>query len=238
MMLRNKQKQHGFTDSDLSEMYDMSESDVKQARSMLEMADAYLKSRGREHQWSEVSGSEEAFKQLHKAAKKAMSAPEQALLKNAAFALIDKPGTAGERLYAAIPKIQEHLPKVKAKLAAVFPVAKPAPHPVTQELFGGGAVQSTPDVSYALAAEIVKLENADKVRELVIEVIETESELRKELNNAGYLLKQVSDAHTRLQAAVSDGLRPDSTAAGVRQHLDSIDALMGKIRTWLTSKNA
>lgn len=238
MMLRNKQKQHGFTDADMAEMYDMTESEVKQARSMLEMADAYLKSRGREHQWSDVNDSEEAFKQLHKAAKKAMSAPEQALLKNAAFALIDKPGTAGDRLYAAIPKIQEHLPKVKAKLAAAFPVAQPDPDPATQELFGGGPIQANPDVSYALAAEIVKPEHADKVRELVVEVIDTESELRKELNNAGYLLKQVTDAHTRLQAAVSDGLRPDSTTEGVRQQVESIDILLGKIRDWLTSKNA
>lgn len=238
MMLRNKQKQHAFTDADLAEMYDMAESDVKQSRSMLEMADAYLKSRGREHQWSEVSGAEEAFKQLHKAAKKAMSAPEQALLKNAAFALIDKPGTAGERLYAAIPKIQEHLPKVKAKLAAAFPVVPPSSDPATNELFGSSTVQAAADVSYALAAEIVKPEHADKVRELVVEVIETESELRKELNNAGYLLKQVTDAHTRLQAAVSDGLRSDTTTAGVRQQIESINILLGKIRDWLTSKNA
>lgn len=238
MMLRNKQKQHGFTDTDLAEMYDMTESDVKQARSMLEMADAYLKSRGREHQWSDVGGAEEAFKQLYKAAKRSMSAPEQALLKNAAFALIDKPGTAGERLYAAIPKIQEHLPKIKTKLAGAFAVTQPTVDPAVQELFGGGPAQAVPDVSYALAAEIVKPEHADKVRQLVVEVIETESELRKELNNAGYLLKQVTDANTRLQAAVSDGLRPDSTTAGVRQQIESIDANLAKIRDWLTSKNA
>lgn len=238
MMLRNKQKQHGFTDADLAEMYDMTEADVKQVRSMLETADSYLKSRGREHQWSEVSGAEEAFKQLHKAAKKAMSAPEQALLKNAAFALIDKPGTAGERLYAAIPKIQEHMPKVKEKLASAFPLTQPAADPDAQELFGGISVREIPDVSYALAAEIVKPEHADKVRQLVVEVIETESELRKELNNAGYLLKQVTDANTRLQAAVSDGLRAESTTIGVRQQIESIDANLVKIRDWLTSKNA
>lgn len=238
MMLRNKQKQHGFTDADLAEMYDMTEADVKQVRSMLETADSYLKSRGREHQWSEVSGAEEAFKQLHKAAKKAMSAPEQALLKNAAFALIDKPGTAGERLYAAIPKIQEHLSKVKEKLASAFPLTQPAADPDAQELFGGVSVREIPDVSYALAAEIVKPEHADKVRQLVVEVIETESELRKELNNAGYLLKQVTDANTRLQAAVSDGLRAESTTVGVRQQIESIDANLVKIRDWLTSKNA
>lgn len=238
MMLRNKQKQHDLTDTELAEMYDMSESEVKQTKSMLEMADGYLKSRSREHQWSDVGGAEEAFKQLHKAAKKTTSTTEQALLKNVAFALIDKPGTAGDRLYGVIPKIQEHLPKIKAKLADAFPVAPPPADPVIHELLGGGSVESMPDVSYALAAEIVKPENADKVRQLVVQVIETESELQKERNNAGYLLKQVTDANTKLQAGVSDGLRSDSTTAGVLEQIESIEVLLSKIREWLTSKHA
>lgn len=238
MMLRNKQKQHNLTDAQLAEMYDMSESEVKQTKSMLEMADAYLKSRDREHQWSEVSGAEEAFRQLHKAAKKTTSTTEQALLKNAAFALIDKPGTAGDRLYGIIPKIQEHLPKVKAKLTEAFPASTPPPDPVVQELLGGGPIEPLTDVSYALAAEVLKPKNADKVRELVVEVIETESELQKERNNAGYLLKQVTDANTKLQAAVSDGLRSDSTTTGVLQQIESVEVLLRKIRDWLTSRNA
>lgn len=238
IMMRQKQKQHGFTDTDLADMYDMGEADVKQARSMLEMADAYLKSRNREHQWSDVSGAEEAFRQLHKAAKKTASTPETALLKNAAFALIDKPGAAGERLYGVIPKILEHLPKVKEKLAAAFPVAQPAADPTTQELFGGGPVAATPDVSFALAAEIVKPENAAKVRDLVVAVVETESELQKERNNAGYLLKQLTDANAKLQAAVSDGLRKDSTTTGALQQIESIEVLLGKIRDWLSKLNA
>ncbi len=238
IMMRQKQKQHSFTDADLADMYGMSEADVKQARAMLEMADAYLKSRNREHQWSDVSGAEEAFRQLHKAARKTTSAPEQALLKNAAFALIDRPGAAGERLYGAIPKIQEHLLKVKAKLAEAFPVAQPVTDPAAQELFGGGLPAAAPDVSFALAAEIVKPENADKVRGLVVEVIDTESDLQKERNNADYLLKQLRDAHARLQAAVSDGLRSDTTTTGALQQIESIEALLGKIRAWLNKSNA
>ncbi len=238
IMMRQKQKLHGFTDADLADMYDMSDADVKQARSMLEMADTYLKSRGREHQWTDVCSAEEAFRQLYKAAKKTTSAPEQALLKNAAFALIDKPGKAGDRLYGVIPKIQEHLLKVKTKLADKFPVAQPLPDPTTQELFGGGPATVAPDVSYALAAEIVKPENSDKVRDLVLEVIESESELQKERNNAGYLLKQLTDANAKLQAAVSDGLRSDSTTAGAMQQIESIEALLTKIRDWLIKRNA
>lgn len=238
IMMRQKQKQHKLTDSQLAELYDMSEPEVKQVRDMLEMADAYLKSRGQMHQWQSVSGAEEAFKQLYKASRKTPSAPEQALLKNAAFALIDKPGEAGERLYGAIPKIQEFLPKVKDKLAETFKVEPVAIDPATLELFGGGAISTQADVSYALAAEIVKPENSDKVRALVVEVIEAENELQKERNNAGYLLKMLKDANSKLQAAVSDGLRVDSSTIGATGQIESIETLLETIKTWLTQKNA
>jgi hypothetical protein len=69
-------------------------------------------------------------------------------------------------------------------------------------------------------------------------VVETESELKKELKTAGYLLKQLSEANARLQAAVSDGLRPDSTTTGAIQQIESIEALLGKIREWLSQQNA
>lgn len=238
IMMQHKQKQHDFTDSDLADMYGMTKADVEQARSMLETADAYLKSRGREHQWSDVQGAEEAFKQLYKASRKSASVGEQTLLKHTAFTLIDQPGKAGERLYSAIPKIQEHLAKVKAKLAASFPLAPTTPDPLTSELFGGDVPGLVPDVSFALAAEIVKPENSDKVRGLVVDVIETENELQKERNNAGYLIKQLTDANTKLQAAVSDGLRADAATAGAEEQIKSIEESLHRIRAWLADKNA
>jgi hypothetical protein len=237
IMMRQKQKQHDFTDLEIAEMYGMSKPDVEQARSMLDMAGAYLKSRGREHQWSDVRGAEEAFKQLYKASRKTNSLAEQALLKHAAFSLIDKPGTAGDRLYSAIPKIQEHLSKVTTKLASAFPSAPPALDSAASELFGSVSPLQSAN-SFGLAAEIAKPENSDKVRQLVIKVIETESELQKERNNAGYLLKQLVDANSKLQAAVADGLRPDSTTIGASEQLNSIDAALKEIREWLAARNA
>lgn len=238
IMMQHKQKQHGFTDSDLADMYEMTKADVEQSRSMLEMADAYLKTRGREHKWSDVQAAEEAFKQLHRAVRKSMSVAEQTLLKHTAFTLIDQPGKAGERLYSAIPKIQEHLSKVKTKLAAAFPVTASTPDPTTQELFGDDVPGAVPDVSWVLAAEIVKPENSDKVRGIVVDVIETESELQKERNNAGYLLKQLIDANAKLQAAVSDGMREDSNSVGAEEQIKSIEASLQTIRAWLASRNA
>lgn len=238
IMMRHKQNQHRYSDTDLGEMYDMTKAEVEQSRSMLAMADAYLKSRGREHQWSDVRDSEEAFKQLYKASRKSASVGEQELLKHAAFALIDNPGKSGERLYSAIPKIQDHLPKVKAALVNAFPIKQMTPDQTTQELFGGDIPGSVPDASFSLAAEIVKEENWDKVREIVVNVIETESELQKEKSNANYLIKLLTDANSKLQAAVADALRPESTTQGAEAQLQQIESEVKKIRAWLANKNA
>lgn len=238
IMMRQKQLQHGLTDAELAAMYDMSKGDVEQARAMLELASEYLKSRNLENQWSQVTGDENAFIQLHKALKKLSSIGDRELLKRASFALIDDANKSGGRLYAAIPKIQEHLPKVKAKLAQTFPVQAPPPDPATIELFGGSIPGSTPDLALPLAAEITKPENWDSVREIVVAVIAAEDELQKEKNNANYLLKLLADTNSKLQAAVADALRPESTTAGAEEQLQQIEQKVETIRTWLAKKHA
>jgi hypothetical protein len=71
-----------------------------------------------------------------------------------------------------------------------------------------------------------------------VEVIEAENELQKERNNAGYLLKMLKDANSKLQAAVSDGLRADSGTVGATGQIESIEALLGTIKDWLAEQNA
>lgn len=238
IMMRQKQRQHGLTDADLATMYDMSKGDVEQARAMLDIASEYLKSRNMENQWSQVTGDENAFIQLFKTLKKLSSLGDRELLKRAAFALIDDANKSGGRLYSAIPKIQEHLPKVKAMLEQVFPVQAPIADATTLELFGNDIPGAKPDLALPLAAEITKPENWDKVREAVVSVITTEDELQKEKNNANYLLKLLADTNSKLQAAVSDALRPESTTNGAEEQLQQMEQKIATIRAWLSKNHA
>src|SRR5262249_28270078 len=149
-----------------------------------------------------------------------------------AYVLIEKPDEAGGRLYEAIPAIVESLDVIKEKLLQEFPVEAPATSKDLDELFGGGSAQST-SRDLPLAQEVQKPENAAKARKIIVEVIESQRQLKKDAKAGGYLLKCCSNAQASLAAAAKDGLRPESKLAGVGMQLDQIEALVNQIRKYL-----
>lgn len=237
IMMRQKQRLHGFNDNEIADIYGIRKADVEEARGMLELAGEYLKSRGFENQWSRV-GDEFAYREMRKAQQKLPTAGDKELFKRSSFALLDDASSAGGRLYSVIPKIQEHLDAVKASLSKEFPVAAPMPDPETQALFGGAAPSAKPDPAIPLAAAITKEENAAKARQIIVKTIETEEELKREKRKEDHLLELVSAANTKLQAVISSALRPESTTGGVEAQLAQIDQKVGQIRAWLATRNA
>jgi len=237
IMMRQKQRLHKLDDNEVAEIYGIRKADVEELRDMLALASEYLKSRGIENQWSKV-GDEYAYRELRKAQQKIAAAGDRELLKRSAFSLIDDPHNAGGRLYTVIPKIQEHFTAVKNKLAKAFPVESPVEDATTNELFGGAVPAAKPDMSIPLAAEITKDENTAKARQIIVEAIDAEEELKREKKAGDALLSMVIAANTKLQAAVTAGLRPESSVKGVAAQLDEIEQKLEQIRNWLAGKNA
>ena len=237
IMMGQKQRLHGLTDVELADIYDTTKASVEEAREMLALAAEYLKTRGKEDQWSQV-GDEYAYRELRKTLQKASQAGDKELIKRSAFALLDKPGAAGERLYTVIPKIQEHFSAVKAKLATEFPVPTPKHDDFLDDVFGGSTPGSTPDLAIPLAAEISKDGNSDRAREIIIETIDAEEEKKKDRKKGDHLLGLVTAANTKLQSAVSGGLTAEAAIAGVSAQLDQIEEKVAQIRTWLAGKDA
>ncbi|MGV1109267.1 hypothetical protein [Xanthomonas translucens] len=237
IMMRQKQRLHKLDDNEVAEIYGIRKTDVEELREMLALASEYLKSRGRENQWSKV-GDEYAYRELRKAQQKIAAAGDRELLKRSAFSLIDDPSDVGGRLYSVIPKIQEHFAVVKDKLAKAFPVVAPTEDATTDALFGGSVPAATPDLSIPLAAEITKDENTARARQIIVDVIDSEEELKREKKAGDALLSMVMAANTKLQAAVTAGLRPESSIKGVAAQLDEIEQKLEQIRKWLAGKNA
>jgi hypothetical protein len=237
IMMRQKQRLHGLSDSEVAEIYGIRKADVEEAREMLALASDYLKSRGAENQWSKV-GDEYAYRELRKAQQKSVSAGDRELLKRSAFSLIADPSDAGGRLYAVIPKIQEHFAAVKEKLAKAFPVPAPEQDDATDALFGGSVSSFKPDLSIPLAAEISQEENLAKVRQVIVDAIATEEELKREKRAEDVLFALVSAANTKLQAVVTSALRSESSVTGVDAQLDEIEQKVAQIRAWLVKKGA
>ena len=234
-MMLAKQKRDNFSNEDLAELYDMKKGDVEELFDMRAYADEYLRSRGWVDQWSRVSEQEFAFKKLVAARGKVIGIGSQEVFKQAAYTLIDNPDEAGGRLYEVIPAIVESLDQVKEKLQEEFEVAPPpTADPGLESLFGGAPVAAGADpTDMPLAKEIQKPENSAKARKIIVEVIESQKQLKKDAKSANYLLDCCAKAQSLLTAAIKDGFRPESKLAGVDKQLDQIDTLVAKIREYV-----
>lgn len=239
-MLKLRQVRDGFTVPELAALYDISEGEINELFDMLSYGEEYLKSRGTPGHWSLVSKQEEAFRKIVQTRPKITSSGKKELFKELAFVLIDKPSEAGGRLYDQIPAIYTHLEKVATKLLEKYPVK----HQVDaddslDDLLGTApavtATESTLDIP--LAKEIVKPENIDSARELLVDVLETEKQLKKDNKDANFLINCCARAQGQLHAAVQ-ALKAETKTNGVSQQLDSIEELVAKIRAFLTKDAA
>ena len=235
-MMLAKQKRDSFSNKDLAELYGMKESDVQELLDMRSYADEYLRSRNKANLWSQVSEHEYAFRKIVASRPKVASIGSQELFKQAAFILIEKPEDAGGRLYEAIPAIMESLENVKEKLQEEFEVKPTATNAGLDELFGGTpSILNDKSTDMPLAKEIQKPENAEKARKIIVEVIESQKQLKKDAKSACYLLDCCAKAQALLTAAVKDGLRPESKLAGVSKQIDQIIIQAEKIRAHLAA---
>lgn len=237
-MMLAKQKRDGFSNKEIADLYKMKEGDVGELLDMRDYADEYLVSRGKKDHWSLVNEHEFAFRKIVQSRQKIAGPGKQEVFKQAAFALIDNPEEAGGRLYEAIPAILANLDEVMAKLLDDFDVKVPETAPALEDMFGGGRANPAPPadaLDIPLAKEIQKPENVEKTRRVIVEVIESQKQLRKDSKDAGYLLDCCSKAQAALVAGVSMGLRPESKRHGVTKQLDLIESQVARIRQWLAT---
>jgi hypothetical protein len=235
-MMLAKQKRDGFSNKELADLYGMKEGDVEELLDMRRYADDYLRSRNKANLWSQVSDHEFAFRKIVVSRPKISGIGNQEVFKQAAYTLIEKPEDAGGRLYEAIPALVDSLDLVKEKLQDVFDVKPATANLGLDGLFGGAlALGESKSIDLPLAAEIQKSENSEKARKIIVEVIESQKQLKKDAKSASYLLECCARAQSCLAAAVKDGLRPESKLAGVAKQLDQIQIQADKIRAYLAA---
>lgn len=235
-MMLAKQKRDGFSNRELADLYSMKEPEVQELLDMRAYADEYLRSRNKTNLWSQVSDHEFAFRKIVVSRPKICGIGRQEIFKQAAFTLIEKPDEAGGRLYEAIPAIMESIDQVREKLEQEFEVKADAKTTGLDELFGGApASMNDKPIDMPLAKEIQKPENAEKARKIIVEVIESQKQLKKDAKSANYLLDCCAKAQALLAAAVKDGLRPESRLPGVAKQLDQIKVHSDKIRAYVSS---
>jgi hypothetical protein len=233
-MMMAKQKRDSFSNKELADLYEMKENDVQELLDMRAYADDYLRSRNKADLWSQVTEHEFAFRKIVSSRTRVSGIGNQEVFKQAAFTLIDKPDEAGGRLYETIPAIVESLDLIKEKLKDEFDVKPAVADGVLNDMFGGTPiVAGNNDLDMPLAKEIQKPESAEKARKIIVEIIESQRQLKKDSKSANYLLDCCAKAQSILTAAVKDGLRPESKLGGVAKQLDQIQIQVETIRAYL-----
>ena len=236
-MMLSKMKRDGFSEKELADLYGMKVPDVRELIDMRSYAVEYLRSRNKENHWSLVQDNEFAFRKLVVCRGKMTNLGSQELFKQAAFVLIDKPEDVGKRLYEAIPSIQEYIDQIKNKLNEKFQV-KPVNKKNSEldSLFGINS-ELGDAIDIPLAAEIQKPENYEEARKIIIEVIDSQRQFKKDAKTANYLLDSLARVNAILASAVHDGLRAETNKDGLVLQLQEIKKRTDQIEKWL-SENA
>lgn len=230
-MLYERQQQHGYSETDLAEIYDKKASEIKELLEMREYAIQYMESRGKPNHWTMVrgKGTDYAFRKMLKARKQASSALDKRVIENVAFTLLDDRDGLG-RLYDAIPKLGEQLPKLKERLRRELQLTATAE--VVADITGFFGSDSALSGDAALARAVELEESRDVLREVAKDIIEEEQNLENEAKNSAYVRKKLQKAHTEIQNALS-GINESSSKDGVPEQIQAIEVSLSGIRTWV-----
>ena len=148
--------------------------------------------------------------------------------------MMDNPDDAGGRLYEQIPAIYTHLEAVSSKLLEKFPVAESdSGDDGLEDVFGVSPVPSSESsADIPLINIISKPENIGDTREIVVDVLEVQKQLKRDSKDANFLIACCAKAQSNLTAAVAE-LKAETKTAGVDIQLKAIEELLATIRAFI-----
>lgn len=230
-MLRVRQETHQYTNQQLSSLYGIKESELQAILARLALADDYLIKSGKPRQYQLVQKHEFAFKQLQKTRKRVDNEQKRDLHTEIAFQMISHSDKSGGRLYERIPEVEKHLDEITNALSEEFNTKQSTleSDDAKYNLLGVAA----PDNDLAPLVERVAADaNGEKVIEVVIEAIDSQKELERQLARANAPLKELAEANAHLRNALN--LIDERTATdGIDEQLTAIEESLLELRAWL-----
>lgn len=230
LMIRVRRDHHNYTEKELSNLYELSENEIKEMLDMLDYAEEYLSSRGMAGRYSVIENKGEyAFRQLVKQRKRvADSDSAREAIKIVTFALIDDP--EGGRVYQAVPDAAKALPEIVEEIRKEF--SHLTAEGIADKPLGDIGIlgdTSPSEIDIALLKRVDIQEHRERLGEIVKEVIEREKAFEKDRARANAFV----DRLVRVNALLSEAnniLSYESKTEGAVQQLDCIEALVEAIR--------
>lgn len=229
-MLRVRKQEHGFSNADLSAIYQIPESEVDELLAMLSLAEEFLDQENEPHRYGRVDGDEFAFRQLLKARVKLTDEASKDALQQLAFCVIEKWDEG--RLYAVIPRIADNLKEARQAIEREF---SSAPKTKTNEAAALLGLQSIPvdPVSVVLSVK----DNRSRVREILADVLEAAAERKREAKRENRVLTRITRAHELLLSALAD-LESAGDVDTLSKKVNEISATIEQLRKKLNADSA
>jgi hypothetical protein len=89
-------------------------------------------------------------------------------------------------------------------------------------------------MDFQLSVEIRKAGNDQLARDIIVDVIESQIRLEMEAKGVNFFLKMLMETNAKLEAVLSQGLRPDSKTSGAEFQLKQLEEKIALIRQRLT----
>lgn len=227
---KKKRDLHNYTVAQLAQIDKVEIDEVEELIDLLGYGDAYLTDRGWPNQYHRLEQTKYAFMELRKAREKRFKTPaEKDCFEKLAYCLIDDSSNGGRR-YEAIPSAAKYFDEFVLRLRDDFNLT-PKPiisHSVTTDLFGEPEESNLGDIIETLSDPT----KYDQIREIVIDVVDSEKLKQKEKEKTTFVLTQIRKANSILIDA-SNSLTNHQDKKGIQSQLDSLNASIEKIRFWL-----
>ena len=235
-MMAQLQEKNGKKHTDVAKAFDLSSQKLTVLIKAWNYADKYLKTIGKPDQWSLVDKEYYAFEKLVTNIRNFNNQGDQELFETLVFNMISQ-GSSSGRLYDVIDDVAEHFEASKAALIKMTNTSNEAgAGDATIDFLAGEQVKEDVGSRVADAIDSADKEETSKIINRVINVIESEKEIKREQEAATYLINQVSKASALLRAAADQGLREDAETEGVQEHLNTIKKIVSDIEKWLSKK--
>lgn len=222
-----------WDDERIAKLYKNGRNEVRDYIQMLDDAEAYLADRNHGGLYSKVSDKEYAFKEMLKVRRKCNTdEPKKDLITHIAYSMMDSPTQLGDRLYKLIPHAYEHLDRVAEAIREEFPedTAIDIEYP-NMDLLGGQLLSSYSDVVPVVSDPL----NQQNVATVVCDTLEEIKAEQKQQKSARFCFKQVKQAHTLLNTAIS-AWNETTDSTGIPASLDTIETAIQELRKMVTKK--
>lgn len=228
MMIKRGMDEFGMTDDQLAKTHDLPKKELQRHLDLLQAADEYLEDRGHPSEYHLVENEMHAFEKISKGRQALGQEDKKQAFTEISYALMEEAPKGIGRLYDAIPRVQENLDDIIARVEEEvdLPEVAAGPADADADLLGAATAGS---MAHRLALALQDPARKQEVVAVVVDAIQAAQSQATSTHRQAETVRKIRAANTALsEARMAFG--PGSKRDGIEEQLRSIEANVKAIR--------